>query len=292
MKRSIVLALILCLPAFADEPKSITARTASLKKLDGFIPLYWDEQNGKLLMEISRFGEELIYQTSLPAGLGSNPVGLDRGELSATRDDRDLVMLNGGRSVSGRLVDVRGALDRVRSAPLQFVFRTDAGDERIIPAGRVSRIYLGGFPDNLRSAVGTSGYGGYRQSRDRYTAGNYVQRVTVPGTSDWVDSGVDVNQGDRVYLESRGEIRLSDDPTDVAAVAGSKRQRLAVNSPLPQDLAGALIGRIDGQVFGIGNQTSVVMPRSGRLLLGVNDDEFRDNVGEFTVLIRSIERRR
>ncbi|HVS33349.1 MAG TPA: zinc-dependent metalloprotease [Thermoanaerobaculia bacterium] len=36
-------------------------------------------------MEISRFEEEFLYQTGLPAGLGSNPVGLDRGELSDTR---------------------------------------------------------------------------------------------------------------------------------------------------------------------------------------------------------------
>ena len=55
------------------------------QRLDGFIPLYWDEDNGKLMMEISRFGEEFLYQTGLPAGLGSNPVGLDRGELSDTR---------------------------------------------------------------------------------------------------------------------------------------------------------------------------------------------------------------
>lgn len=56
-----------------------------MQKLDGFIPLYWDADNGKLYMEISRFGEEFLYQTGLPAGLGSNPVGLDRGELSDTR---------------------------------------------------------------------------------------------------------------------------------------------------------------------------------------------------------------
>ena len=52
---------------------------------DGFIPITWDGANGKLMMEISRFDEEFLYQTGLPAGLGSNPVGLDRGELSDTR---------------------------------------------------------------------------------------------------------------------------------------------------------------------------------------------------------------
>jgi hypothetical protein len=60
------------------------AKTAKLLKIDGFIPLYWDAENGKLWMRLSRFGEELIYHESLPAGLGSNPVGLDRGEMGET----------------------------------------------------------------------------------------------------------------------------------------------------------------------------------------------------------------
>lgn len=77
MKRRFLIALLFCVPLSAEEPKKT--------RLDGFIPLVWDEQKGKLFMEISRFGEELIYQTGLSAGLGSNPVGLDRGELSDTR---------------------------------------------------------------------------------------------------------------------------------------------------------------------------------------------------------------
>src|SRR4029079_18035871 len=64
--------------------KTITARTAGLQKLDGYVPLYWDAASGKLLMEISRFNTEFLYQVSLPTGLGSNPVGLDRGQLGKT----------------------------------------------------------------------------------------------------------------------------------------------------------------------------------------------------------------
>ena len=62
----------------------VIAATAQGQRQDGFIPITWDEQNGKLMMEISRFGEEMIYQVSLPAGVGSNPLGLDRGELGQT----------------------------------------------------------------------------------------------------------------------------------------------------------------------------------------------------------------
>ncbi|HKP86585.1 MAG TPA: zinc-dependent metalloprotease, partial [Blastocatellia bacterium] len=64
--------------------KTMAARTAGLQRLDGYVPLYWDATSGKLLMEISRFNTEFLYQVSLPTGLGSNPVGLDRGQLGKT----------------------------------------------------------------------------------------------------------------------------------------------------------------------------------------------------------------
>ncbi|MGB8509050.1 MAG: zinc-dependent metalloprotease, partial [Pyrinomonadaceae bacterium] len=66
------------------ENKSIDARVSGMRKLDGYVPLYWDEAGGKLLMEISRFDTEFLYQVSLPTGVGSNPLGLDRGQLGDT----------------------------------------------------------------------------------------------------------------------------------------------------------------------------------------------------------------
>ena len=56
--------------ATAKPPATIASKTAALKKLDGFMPLYWDENDGKLLMEIGQFDTELLYQVSLPAGVG------------------------------------------------------------------------------------------------------------------------------------------------------------------------------------------------------------------------------
>lgn len=64
--------------------KSIADRTSGLRKIDGYIPLYWDEASGKMYMEISRFDTEFLYQVSLPAGVGSNDIGLDRGQLGNT----------------------------------------------------------------------------------------------------------------------------------------------------------------------------------------------------------------
>ncbi len=65
----------------ADKPKTIADRTSGLQKIDGYMPLYWDANGGRMLMEISRFNTEILYQLSLPAGIGSNPIGLDRGQL-------------------------------------------------------------------------------------------------------------------------------------------------------------------------------------------------------------------
>lgn len=67
--------------ATPDKLPTITEKTQGMQKLDGYVPLFWQASSGKLFMEIGRFNQELLYQISLPAGLGSNPVGLDRGQL-------------------------------------------------------------------------------------------------------------------------------------------------------------------------------------------------------------------
>jgi len=65
-------------------PKTFAELTRGLQKLDGYFPLYYDAAGGKLLLEIPRFDSEFLYQVSLPTGVGSNPLGLDRGQLGGT----------------------------------------------------------------------------------------------------------------------------------------------------------------------------------------------------------------
>jgi hypothetical protein len=81
-----VLCLLLATAAAAQAPlPGIAQKTAGTRKLDGFLPLYWDASAGKLWMEIPRMNQEMIYVVSLPAGLGSNDIGLDRGQLGGER---------------------------------------------------------------------------------------------------------------------------------------------------------------------------------------------------------------
>ncbi|HET7505402.1 MAG TPA: zinc-dependent metalloprotease [Kofleriaceae bacterium] len=64
---------------------SIATKTTGLRAMPGLFPLYWDDREGKLLLEISGWQREFLYQSGLAAGVGSNDIGLDRGQLGPTR---------------------------------------------------------------------------------------------------------------------------------------------------------------------------------------------------------------
>jgi Met-zincin/Domain of unknown function (DUF5117) len=84
MKR--ILLLFIITPSFlaAQKLATIEEKTNGLKKYEGYFNFYWDENAGKIWLEIDKLDSEILYQTSLPAGLGSNDIGLDRGLLGHT----------------------------------------------------------------------------------------------------------------------------------------------------------------------------------------------------------------
>jgi hypothetical protein len=83
-------AAFAAVPAIAQETgaralSTIAEKTAGWQRIDGFFPLYWDATAGRLWMEIPRLDTEVLYITGLAAGLGSNDIGLDRGQLHDSR---------------------------------------------------------------------------------------------------------------------------------------------------------------------------------------------------------------
>lgn len=66
-------------------PRTIEDRTAGMRRLDGYFPLYWDSAGGQLFMEIARWNTEVLHMAGLGAGLGSNDIGLDRGQTQGSR---------------------------------------------------------------------------------------------------------------------------------------------------------------------------------------------------------------
>src|SRR5262245_36258904 len=59
---------------------SIEDRTNAMRKIDGYFPLYWDDRTGSMFLEIPKMNQEFLMATGLAAGLGSNDIGLDRGQ--------------------------------------------------------------------------------------------------------------------------------------------------------------------------------------------------------------------
>ncbi len=81
---SILCIMLLCSQVYAQF-STIEVKTQELDRHEGFFTYYWDENSGKIWLEITRFDEEFLIVFSLPAGLGSNDVGLDRGRLGGSK---------------------------------------------------------------------------------------------------------------------------------------------------------------------------------------------------------------
>ncbi|MFD1187246.1 zinc-dependent metalloprotease [Pontibacter rugosus] len=77
----LLLPLLLAGTAIAQKLPSISSKTEGMKRYPGYFTFYYDEDTGKIWLEIDKLNKEFLYVNSLPAGLGSNDIGLDRGQL-------------------------------------------------------------------------------------------------------------------------------------------------------------------------------------------------------------------
>jgi hypothetical protein len=85
--------LFACKPAqkttATEKPKpadtTLADKVKNMQKFPGYFTFHWDEKEGKIWLEIDTFGVEFLYVNSLPAGIGSNDIGLDRGQLGQER---------------------------------------------------------------------------------------------------------------------------------------------------------------------------------------------------------------
>ena len=77
--------LAACGQAPDQDAKPTESAASGYERLEGFVDLLWDADEGRLFIEVGAIDEPFIYQSSLPRGVGSNDLGLDRGQLGATR---------------------------------------------------------------------------------------------------------------------------------------------------------------------------------------------------------------
>jgi hypothetical protein len=65
----------------ADAPQNLSQKIVGMERKDGLFPLDWDAKAGKLYLEIPSFDHDFLLLDQLPHGMGSNDIGLDRGQL-------------------------------------------------------------------------------------------------------------------------------------------------------------------------------------------------------------------
>lgn len=82
---TLFIASLSCLFSFAQTNSKMAERTKNMQKLEGYFNFWWDASAGKIWLQIDQFDTEFLYVNSLPSGLGSNDIGLDRGLIGNSR---------------------------------------------------------------------------------------------------------------------------------------------------------------------------------------------------------------
>jgi hypothetical protein len=78
--------VLLAIPFFGfSQIGTIAEKTKNMELKKGFYDFYWDNANGKIYLVVDKLNTPFLYVNSLPAGLGSNDIGLDRGQLGDSR---------------------------------------------------------------------------------------------------------------------------------------------------------------------------------------------------------------
>lgn len=65
--------------------QQIKDKVSGMEKISGYFDFYYDSKADKIFLEVGKFEAEFLYVNSLSAGIGSNDIGLDRGQLGNTR---------------------------------------------------------------------------------------------------------------------------------------------------------------------------------------------------------------
>ena len=225
---------------------------------------------------VNKSGVELVFERADVAVIdfaGGTPSSSERDALP---DGTGLMIMRDGSMQRGSLHDIR------KGDVVQWV--NEAGQRNDYALADVKRLYLN--PQAARntffSTTGTTGPAA--QARSVATLNRNTIVVRVDGNQRWVDTGIDVKRGDRLNLSSSGQVIVT--PGSTATPAGARIR--SANYPVPTLGVGGLIAKVgDAAPFAVGaGSHQITMPEDGRLQLGINDDEFGDNDGSFSVTIR------
>ena len=233
---------------------------------------------------------------ALIGAVGTDPdtpvevLGLNR-EFTAERDGRLYLTAN-----RGTYTDARGAfVVRVQTERELPQRRRDAAGRDVEEVDDPFDPNRSTRPAATRPRTPGGGGGGGSFPNDQ-TGGRNPRReasIELPATSRGTDTGIDLRAGDRVTITATGQIVAGRRAGSVGPEGGQSTGfgSIVSSRPLPNAGVGALIGLIrlaDGQAvqpFFVGGQLTFTAQADGRLILLVNDDNYNDNSGNFSVRI-------
>lgn len=114
--------------------------------------------------------------------------------------------------------------------------------------------------------------------------GRTGQTIAVGGDRQWVDTGIDIRAGQTLTINASGQIKVARDGGLMTAsgVASGRTE----GATMPTANVGGLVARFGNSApLFIGESRTFTTPRGGRLYLGVNDNFFDDNTGQFNVRV-------
>ncbi len=78
------LAIVTFAAAAQTAPVTIAEKTKDMTAMPGYFPMFYEVKTGHVFLEVSRWNDDFLYVNSLPAGVGSNDIGLDRGQIGGS----------------------------------------------------------------------------------------------------------------------------------------------------------------------------------------------------------------
>ena len=220
-------------------------------------------------------GQDRNFPASEVAAVEFAGGGLSADAQAKVNAGQPIVVLRSGQVIDGRLSDIGG------TRPLRLTVDTPSG-QRDFTSNDVAQVHLS--PLNGQAASAAQAVAG--------TTGQIsANAISVPANQAWLNTGIRVSRNQRVQFNATGDIMIGTGMS--SGVNGSPAATAATSRyPVPSAPAGALIGRVGNSApFVIGSNTQPIsMPANGQLMLGINDDHFPDNSGNYSVTVSVLPR--
>lgn len=282
--------LILCTTVVALGARPVTFVLKSGDRLSGELSY---KGGGELTLNVNGQVREIPWSdVALIAFVPGDPSVAELGRLPASDNppelERHTIVLKDGGVLRGKLHRFSPDGETVTYDPLEGGMSA----RRDVSSSQVARIYLSA-PDARTAYRGVLFAPGPVPVATTGTGGTTVYNgngVAVNANHAWTDTGITVKKGARVAFNASGKIRVADgDAPDLLATPDGSGTFQGSRSayPVPAMSVGGLIGKVGNSApFPIGANTQpIVMPATGRLSLGINDDHVGDNSGTFSVTI-------